>query len=194
VAARHPRLAPIVRWGIPLLAVGLSVAQAHSYLFQLSPDAISRMVYGSNPFPEAVEIARYVREHSGPTDRLAVIGSEPEIYFYAARPAATSYIYMYSLMEAHGFSAALQRDMIGQIERAQPRFMVLVNVDTSWTMQPDSSPLLLEWAARTVDLDYEPIASADIVPGEATVYRWGAEARDVQPRSRFYVVLFRRRA
>jgi Dolichyl-phosphate-mannose-protein mannosyltransferase len=194
VAARRPRLAPVLRWGIPLVAVALSLAEERAYLFRLSPDAISRMVYGSNPFPEAVEIARYVREHSGPTDRVAVIGSEPEIYFYARRPAATGYIYMYPLMEAHGFSASLQQDMIAQIERAQPRFMVLVNVDTSWTMQPDSSPLLLEWAAKTVDQDYEPIASADIIPGEATIYRWGAEARDAQPRSRFFVVLFRRRA
>jgi hypothetical protein len=193
VAARRPRLASIVRWGTPLLAVGLSLVHERAYLFQLSPDAISRMVYGSNPFPEAVEIARYVREQSGPADRLAVIGSEPEIYFYTGRPAATGYIYMYPLMEAHGFSASLQQDMIAQIERAQPRFMVLVNVDTSWTMQPNSSPLLLEWAAKTVDQDYEPIASADIIPGAATVYRWGAEARDARPQSRFYVVLFRRR-
>lgn len=194
VAARRPPLVPIVRWGIPLLAVGLSLAQERDYLFQLSPDAVSRMVYGANPFPEAVEIARYVREHSAPTDRLAVIGSEPEIYFYAGRPAATSYIYMYPLMEAHAFSASLQRDMIAQIERAPPRFLVLVNVDTSWTMQPDSAPLVLEWAAQTVDQDYEPIARADIRPGAATIYRWGVEAREAPPDSRFYVVLFRRRA
>jgi 4-amino-4-deoxy-L-arabinose transferase-like glycosyltransferase len=192
-AARRPRLAQVVRWGVPLLAVGLSLAQARAYLFDLSPDAVSRMVYGANPFPEAVQIARYVREHSDPTDRIAVIGSEPQIYFYARRRAATGYIYMYPLMEAHEFSEHLQRDMIAQIERLQPRFLVLVNVDTSWTMQPDSSHLLLDWAAKTVDQDYEPVASADIVPGDPTVYRWDAEARATQPYSRFYVVVFRRR-
>jgi 4-amino-4-deoxy-L-arabinose transferase-like glycosyltransferase len=192
-AGRRPRLARVVRWGVPLLAVGLSMAQERAYLFQLPPDAVSRMVYGANPFPEAVEIASYVREHSDPADRIAVIGSEPEIYFYARRPAATGYIYMYSLMEAHDFSEHLQRDMIAQIERLQPRFLVLVNVDTSWTMQPDSSHLLLDWAAKTADQDYEPVARADIVPGEPTVYRWDSEARATPPRSRFYVVLFRRR-
>ena len=70
-------MAPFAGWVIALTAVGMALAQQHAYLFQLSPAAISRLVYGSNPFPEAVEIARYVREHSAPTDRIAVIGSEP---------------------------------------------------------------------------------------------------------------------
>ena len=78
-------------------------------------------------------------------------------------------------MEAHAFSGQLQRDMIERVDRVQPAFLVLVNVDTSRTMQPDSSHLLLDWAAKTVDQDYEPVASADIIPGETTVYRWEAE-------------------
>ena len=193
VAPHRLRRRAAVQWGVPLLAISLSLAHERAYLFELSPNDISRAVYGANPFPEAVELARYLREHSAPGDGVAVIGSEPEIYFYADRPAATGFIYMYPMTEAHPFSATLQQNMIAQIERAQPRFMVLVNVDTSWTLQPSSSPRLLQWAANTVDADYEPIASADIMPGAATVYRWGADARVTPPRSHYYVVLFRRR-
>jgi hypothetical protein len=186
-------IAPALRAGLPLLAVGLSLAQEREFFFALSPAAASRAAYGSNPFPEAVEIARYLREHSRPGDRIAVVGSEPQIYFYAGRQAATSYIYMYPLMEAHGFSRRLQEDMIAEIERRQPRFMVLVNVDTSWSMQPDSSRLVLDWAQRTVNDGYEPVGLADIIPGQETVYRWDADAREARPQSRYYVAVFERR-
>ena len=37
-------------------------------------------------------IARYIRERTAPGDRIAVIGSEPEIYFYAERNAATGHL------------------------------------------------------------------------------------------------------
>ena len=73
---------------------------------------------------------------------MAVIGSEPEIYFYARRRAATGYIYMYPLMEPHPFARRMQEDMIAELEREAPRFMVLVNVDTSWcaASSPTATP------------------------------------------------------
>lgn len=193
-AARRPGLAAAVRLGVPLVAVVVSLAQEQAYLFSLSPIAVSRAVYGSNPFPEAVEIGRYLREHADPEDRVAVIGSEPQIYFYARRRAATSYLYTYPLMEPQPFARRMQEDMIAQIERERPRFMVLVNVDASWLMRPDSSQLLLRWAERTVNETYEPVGIAEIVPGHDTVYRWDTAARDPQPRSRFHVVIFQRRS
>ena len=51
------------------------------------------LIYGPNPFPEAVRVAEYLREHTNPTDTIAILGSEPEIYFYAHRHSATGYIY-----------------------------------------------------------------------------------------------------
>lgn len=57
------------------------------------------MTYGLNPFPESLEIGRFIRENSAENDRIAVIGSEPQIYFYSDRRAATGHIYTYALME-----------------------------------------------------------------------------------------------
>lgn len=189
----RPGREALVGVGIPLVAALLSIAQERAYLFAMSPVAVSRAVNGSNPFPEAIEIARYVRERSRPDDRVAVIGSEPEIYFYAQRPAATSYIYTYPLMEPHPFADQMQEDMIAQIERAQPRFMILVNVDTSWSRRSDSSTRLLDWSAKTVDEHYRVVGLADIALDGGTVYRWDDDARDARPGSRSYVVTFERR-
>jgi hypothetical protein len=48
-----------------------------------SPNAVSRRIYGLNPFPESLEIAKYIRRTSSPDDSVYVVGSEPQILFYA---------------------------------------------------------------------------------------------------------------
>jgi Dolichyl-phosphate-mannose-protein mannosyltransferase len=189
---RQPRFARLVRVGVPLVAVLLALAQQWP-LLALSPVALSRMVYGVNPFPEAIEIGRYLREHSAPDEQIAVIGSEPEIYFYAHRRAATSYMYTYPMMEPQPFARQMQEDMIAQLERARPRFLVLVNVDTSWSRRPDSSNLLLEWAERTVNDGYQPVGVVDIWRDRDATFAWDAAARAAQPRSQSHVVAFERR-
>ena len=48
---------------------------------------------------KAGKSAVILREHSAPDARIAILGSEPEILFYARRHSATGYIYMYDLLE-----------------------------------------------------------------------------------------------
>ncbi|HZR79473.1 MAG TPA: glycosyltransferase family 39 protein [Candidatus Binatia bacterium] len=190
---RGPVVAAVVRVGLPAIALGLSLASERAVLFQLSPAAVARAAYGLNPFPEAVEVARYVRDHSEPEDRIAVIGSEPEIYFYSGRRAATTFMYTYPLMEPHPFARRMQEEMIAQIDEARPRFVVLVNVDTSWTMRPDSFDLVFRWSEKKVNEGYDLVGVAEILPDGRTIYRWGADAADAEPQSRLRVLVFERR-
>ena len=93
-------VAAAVSIGVLVAATGLYVAKERRYLFSMGTRELSRSVFGSNPFLEAVEIAKYISAHSDANDRIAVLGSEPEIYFYADRKAATGYIYTYAFDEA----------------------------------------------------------------------------------------------
>jgi hypothetical protein len=65
-----------------------------------SPADASRIIYPESPFAESIRIAEYLREHTSLSDTIAVLGSEPQIYFYSNRHSATGYIYAYGLMEA----------------------------------------------------------------------------------------------
>src|SRR5207245_2299788 len=76
--------------------------------FELGPDAVARAIYGGNPFPESVAVGRYLKERTRADDRIVVIGSEPEVYFYARRRAGTRYIYMYPLFENQPYAASMQ--------------------------------------------------------------------------------------
>ncbi len=161
-------------------------------LFQTPPERVARAIFGLNPFPESVEIARWVQAHSAPTDRIAVIGSEPQIYFYARRPAATGFVYTYALMEDQPYAARMQRQMIDEIEAARPRFVVLVNASASWNVRPQSDRTLFQWWER-YQRDFERVGLADITDG-LTSYVWGPEAAAYAPKSLVWVAVLERKA
>ena len=103
------------------------------FLFAMTPDdACRRMYYPGEAFVEIVPIADYIKSHTAPTDKIAVVGSEPEIYFYSGRRAATGYIYTYTLMVPGPFAKQMQQDMIKQVEDARPEFLVFVDMPNSW--------------------------------------------------------------
>ena len=95
---------PLRLFSLCVLGAAISFAlfaEREILLFQ-SPSVASHSIYRESPFAEAIRVAQYLREHTNPTDTIAVLGSEPEIYFYARRHSATGYIYMYGLMELKG--------------------------------------------------------------------------------------------
>lgn len=68
------------------------VYQERSFFFRMTPRQASRMTYGVNPFPEAPEIARRLAADTTTDDHIAILGSEPEIFFYSGRRSASGYI------------------------------------------------------------------------------------------------------
>ena len=183
----------LVGVGVPVVVLASAIAGERAILLELSPAAVSRAIFGINPFPESPAIGKWIHEHTDAGDRLGIVGSEPQLYFYAGRTGATSYIYTYPLMEAHPFAHRMQEEMIAQLERARPRMLVLVSVDTSWTRREESSTAIFEWAARTVDAQYDRVGLIEIARDRPATFRWGDEARNAQPRTRSYVTVFERR-
>lgn len=170
------------------------VVTERDYLFSWSPHQLSRIRYGSNPFPEAVEIARYLKERTDAADRIAVLGSEPEIYFYADRISATGYIYMYPLMEVQPFARKMQEEMIRQIEAAHPKYLVFVQIMASWLPRKESNQTIVEWGNRYVAECYEQVGVADIHTRDTMTCLFDEDARGYTPRSQSLLYTFRRKS
>jgi hypothetical protein len=102
-------------------------------------------LYGAELFPEAEKAAEFIRKYSKPDAQIAVLGSEPEIYFLSRRHSATGYIYTYPLMEPQPFAGAMQREMIREIETNSPEFIVFVNQNFSWVQAPQSDVTIFKW-------------------------------------------------
>src|ERR1035441_3520981 len=131
--------------GLFVIAVCAALIGHGAVWLALTPEQAIRSTYGTTLFTETIRVADYLKAHAAPDARVAVLGSEPEIYFYARRRAATGHLYMYPLMEEHPYALKLQEQVIGEIERARPEYVVYVDDQYSWLTQPSSPQKLFEW-------------------------------------------------
>lgn len=191
--------APLLKrsiWGhlaIAMLFAGLlvSVTANRDYYFKDAPDVVSLKTYPAQFFPESLKIGSYIQRHSAKTDRIAVLGSEPQIYVYANRHSATGYIYMYPLMEDQPFALSMQRQMAHEIESARPEFIVFFSSQPSWVVRPASKRWIFEWIEE-YRVNYRTVGIADFMASGNAAYVWGAASADYQPVSPFWCMILKR--
>jgi Dolichyl-phosphate-mannose-protein mannosyltransferase len=182
---------------IPLLLLGIAlslpVLRDKEFFFEVSPVEACQMIYPEAPFSESVRIAQYVRDHTSPNDTIAVLGSEPQIYFYANRRSATGYIYTYGLMESQKYARQMQEEMIQEIERARPKYLISVVMKDSWLQQPQSDRLIFTWANEYTAQNYAVTGFVNIVqPGQAE-YFFGNVPQSV-PQLGDYILIYERKS
>ena len=163
---------PTVLTPVFLMAMAGPLLQWAPVYFTLTPAQVLRAIYNTNPFPEAVEVGHYLQEHC-PADRtVAVLGSEPEIYFYSHRRAATGYISAYAMMEPQPYALSMQRQMIHEIEASHPEYVVFVHVPDSWLQYSDSNPLIFKWYQSYQRRRLQLVGLVEIPDQGPTRYRW----------------------
>ncbi len=193
---REKKIAPlgqIIPGFIIAAAIIYPVINLGNFFFKATPVDASRLMYGLNPFPESIPIAEYIKAHTGKDDRIAVIGSEPQIYFYADRKSATGYLYTYGLMEAHSYASKMQHEFIREIESSRPQYLVFVNVITSWLPGPDSDLAVLKWAEKFVKENYIVVGVIDAVSADSYKTYWDEETMGKEPLSPNYLFVVKRK-
>jgi hypothetical protein len=163
LANRGLRFSQVIPPAVFAVAFAISLFQQRSFLFAPDPATACRTIYSANPFLEAQQIGEYLKANSPPSARVAIFGSEPEIYFYAARHSATGYIYTYGLMEDQKYADRMQREMIDEVTRSQPEFLVFVDDELSWLWQPGGSrETFFAWMQMYINTQYEKTAQVEI--------------------------------
>ena len=168
------------------------VATRAEYFFRMPPVDACRFRYGENPFPEAIKVADFLRQNSRPEERLVVLGSEPEIYFYSGRQSATGFIYMYPLMEQQRFALQMQRQMIEEVEKNRPGFVVFVWTPMSWRVAAGSERLLFQWADNYLNDNYRPVGLVNMPPEGPAEYYLPMENAELQLAENFILIYQRR--
>ena len=163
-------------------ALGWALIQQYSFFFVKTPVQASRALYRMEPFPEAIEIGRYLEAHSGPGDRIAVLGAEPQIFFYSHRRSATGYIYFYGIWEDSSVTERITKEMVREIETAQPKYVVVEFIP----------PRLIDWARTYLNKGYEIMERIDIISDDKTEYYWEEKARAPGTMPAFTLVVLRR--
>lgn len=185
-----PKMPALLFFGIIFF---YSLFQEREFLFKTTPFGACRAMYGTSPFPEAKEISKYIEKHADKNSAIAVLGSEPEIYFYSKRRASIPYLYMYPLMEAQPYAVSMQDELIGNMERNPPEYVVFVNYGLSWNAPEDIKRHIFGWFEGFKAKHYEVAGVADIISSKRTEYRWGDEARVYEPESNEFIYVFKRR-
>ena len=166
---------------IPIL---LGIISQKDYLFKLNTEAILLKTYGYfNPFIQSIKIAEYVKSNSQKNDKIAIIGSEPQIFFYANRHSATGYIFTFSLKENQKHKLKMQKEMASEIELSKPKLIVFF---------PDSIPYVSDWLTPYLHKQqYQVTGIVDIFSG-LTIYKWDEEALNYKPRSELYAIIYKK--
>jgi hypothetical protein len=129
-AAGAERFAAIKFWKIipvwgrrAALALMLTVLPAITlwpFLFTYTPAEAVRKIYPGNFFAEMPEFAREIEIVTPPEARVFIFGAEPELLFYARRPSATRYIFLFPLYGRYSNTREKQMAAATEVEDAQP--------------------------------------------------------------------------
>lgn len=168
-----------------------------NFFFKAGPAEASRSMYWVNPFPESLAIAEFIKNNSDVNDRIIVLGSEPQIYFYANRISATKYIYTYDLVKNHPYTSLMQADIVREIESTPPKYAVLVNIPMSWAIRPGSDSILLDWMKSYFSRHYHKVHEMEIISYDYRHFEeyrhyWIEAANKNQPFMIFKIYVFER--
>ena len=188
--SRLVRFTPVL---VFCIALSQPILAGRQFYFEVSPTEACRIAYGSNPFPESIRIAEYLRDHSSSNDTIAILGSEPQIYFYSRRHSATGYIYTYALMEAQSYARQMQEEMISEIELARPRYLISVAMGASWSRHSDSEELIFTWTNEYLNQHYKVVGLVNILSADRTDYYF-EQVPTTLPELGSYILICERRS
>ena len=161
---RSPLRAGVAAALLALLAVAPPLVANRDALLADSPEAVARQLWGLNPFPEARAIGEYIARTSGPEDTVFVVGSEPQIPFYAGRRSATRYIIFYPLTGRFDRALERQREVVDEVAREEPLYVVWAQVPTSLLLSAESERLVFEQTSALLAREYQIELVAQVEP------------------------------
>jgi hypothetical protein len=119
------------------------------------------------PFDRAEAIGRALAARTAPGEPVLIVGSEPQIYYFAERPAATRLVHLYTATGPYRSAPSLRAEFMRDLTEERPRYVLLVNVVSSLTEFPDRLGLFLLPVLEVLRRDY------------AVEERWEGPGQDV---------------
>ncbi|MBA4313091.1 MAG: hypothetical protein C0417_10730 [Chlorobiaceae bacterium] len=178
--------------GIPIAIALFGAIEERDYFFFDKPEAISRSIYYPNLFADAEIVSEFIRSRSDDSDRVAILGSEPEILFLSQRRSATRYIFTDFINMKHELGGLMQKEMIREIDSVKPAIIVMINQPFSWGALPSGSWPLLRWIKGYLENNYEIVGTVTQRSVNSSVFRWDQESRDDHGALASSIIIFQR--
>jgi hypothetical protein len=86
----------------------------------------------------------------------------------------------------------MQQEVIEEIERQEPKYLVFVNIPTSWQQRSYSQTKVIDWFGDHAGRHYRQVGLVDIISAAETRYLWDDASVGQSPRSTRWVRVFER--
>ncbi len=170
---RHGILGALVGTGVvcSLALAWIPAREVRSWFTYTVPD-FSRHAFPLEHFVDYRRIAEDVSSIAVPGSRIAVFGSEPEVYFYTKLRSATSYLYTYPFLEQQPFQERMFQEYTQQLLDAPPDYVVVIADYYSWGAIPwEQNHTTWSWLASYLEA-YEPVFTQDFPKRENIPLAW----------------------
>ncbi len=118
--------APKRAWAALAALTLVPVAAQADFYFVKSRESVAKDLLYPSPLLETEWLGAWLRERTAPTDTIWVFGSEPALYVYAGRRAATRHDFVYPLTMFPKSSVPLEEELAA-LRAARPAYVVYAN-------------------------------------------------------------------
>ena len=109
---------------------------------------------------------------------------------------------MYPFMENHDFALQMQNDYINDIETRNPKYLLFVDIPSSWSRRRNSHDTVFQWISKYQAENYRLTGIIELTFEGKTNYNWrpGVDAYNWEAHSKwpvvsqFSVAIFERKA
>ena len=175
-----------------LLAMGVDIGNNTVYYFGKNPNVIAYSCYPGNPFPAHKVLAGILEKEMKKTDKLMVLGSEPQYYVYLDKKSPSRHIYHGVLMQPVPDNSIFQKETLNALKESRPEFVINNYVTYSWSMKEGSDRTLYNDGYVFIKSNYDQVAVIDYDKSiTSNLYR-GEQAKNYQiDKNKEHIVLYR---
>ena len=95
-------------------------------------------------------------------------------------------------METRDYGGQMQEEMIQEIEKANPKFLVVVHIQTSWLVRNDSVKTIFNWAETYSRTYYDVVGMMVLMSDGQPLCQW-CKHHDCMPNNNYLVAVYERK-
>lgn len=148
--------------GLSGVVIAIPLLLNFNYFFKPDYLQILEKCYHWNGFAEAKAIAAELKKRVHPGDKIAILGSEPEINYYTGTDNCTPHLFMYPIVREHALKNQYQQQFLRDVMSCNAEYVVLTASEASWGPDFANLPFFKRDLFPKITEQYDLIGRANI--------------------------------
>ncbi len=172
------RFAVYATTSLCVLLTFLHIKSNAIYYFNDTTESLMRAVYDKNPFLEAKKVGDYIKTIAQPSDQVALVGAEPQMYLYTGLDAPTRHHYFAFMVQTDTLAVPKTVEWVKEFNNdlitKKPRFIVFFKHNISTSAVNNSAIDYFNKAFNErIAPNYRPVGIAETKPDKSIVCTFG---------------------